>query len=209
MKIDNKELTPATSQACGSKQYCYWNGEQRYAPPSYAGFVFSDKELFAMQIYNDYPNGLPGVEINGNPYRHGEGCVVGGKGFGWLKDQYGSPYRFPHIGNVWFGYNVELGSNVTIDRAAVGTTMIMHDVKIDNGVHVGHNAVIGTRTLIAAHAIIGGSAHIGTDCWIGLGAIIKEHVTIGDGVTIGMGAIILQDVPDGETWIGNPGKKLR
>ena len=208
MDFEGRILTPTISTLCGSTNYCYWNGEQRYVPPNYAGFVFSDKELFARRIYNDYPNGLPEVTVYGGAYRHGEGCVIGGSGFGWLKNKYGSPYRFPHIGNVWFGRNVDLGSNVTIDRAGVGTTMIANDVKIDNGVHVGHNAYVGPRSLLTAHCIIGGSAYIGADCWIGLGAIIKEHVRVGDGVIIGMGAIVLEDVPSGETWVGNPAHRL-
>lgn len=211
MKIQtDKELTPSTSEVAGADNYCYWNGEQKTAPGG-AGYVFRDKAAFARQVYADYPDGLPEPVISGQTYKHGENTVVGGEGFGWVKTDKLERYwtRFPHIAGVTFGYNVELGSNVTIDRGALEDTLIGQGVKIDNGVHVGHNVVIGRNTRIAAHAIIGGGAVIGAECWIGLGAIIKEHVRVGVGATIGMGAIILENVPPGETWAGNPGHKLR
>ena len=209
MKTDQGDLTPQISTLCSPMEYCYWNGEERFAPPDDAGYVWTNKHQFALQVYGDYPNGLPEPKISGYAYEHGEGCVIGGKGFGWTTSAGGYPLRFPHIGGVFIGQGVELGSNVTIDRGAIGQTILLSDVKVDNGVHVGHNAVIGQRTLVTAHAVIGGSVVIGMDCWIGLGAIIKEHITIGSNVTIGMGAIVLKDVPSGETWVGNPARKLR
>lgn len=212
MKIQtNRELTPATSQVSGPDNYCWWNGEYSTEPHESAGYVFRDKATFARQVYADYPDRLPEPIISGSVYTHGLGCVVGGDGFGWVKLDKLERFwtRFPHIAGVTFGDNVELGSNVTIDRGVLEDTYIDNGVKIDNGVHVGHNVLIGRNTRIAAHAIIGGGAIIGADCWIGLGAIIKEHVTVGRGATIGMGAIILEDVPAGETWVGNPAHKLR
>ena len=210
MKIDGKVLTPAPSNRAGPNNYCWWNGDVKFEPRGNPGHIFETKEDFAVQLIRDYPDGET-IKITGSPTQMGIGSVVGGKGFGWVQlnplQQFWT--RFPHIGGVWFGSNVELGSNVTIDRGALGDTEIGSGVKIDNGVHIGHNAWIGKNTLITAHAVIGGSAIIGEDCWIGLGAIIKQHVTVGAGATIGMGAIILEDVPAGETWVGNPGRKLR
>ena len=208
MRINDDTLTPTTSLLADSFNYCYWNGEERYQPCHHAGFIFTDKEAFAAQVIRDYPLGRV-LQVEGSAWDHGEGCVIGGPGFGWVALGKESKWiRFPHIGNVWFGHNVELGSNVTIDRGAIGDTEIGSGVKIDNGVHIGHGAYIGRNTLITAHAIIGGSVSIGVDCWIGLGAIIKEHVRVGDGAFIGMGAIVLKDVPAGETWVGNPAHRL-
>ncbi len=204
-------MTPDISRFAGPDNYCYWNGDPRHEPPEDAGKVYRDKAEFAQRIIDDHPNGLPGPIIGGQEYFHGEGCVIGGPGFGWVMLDKLERFwnRFPDIGGVWFGASVELGSNITIDRGSIRDTTIGPGVKIDNGVHVGHNAFIGANTRIAAHAIIGGSAVIGTKCWIGLGAIIKEQLVIGDGATIGMGAIVLKDVRAGETWVGNPARKLR
>lgn len=206
MQVNGNTLTPASRAKAKKLHYTWFNGEGDY--PYSAGYVFDGadaKENFARQVYADHLNRLPAAHIEGNPYTIGEGTVIGGKGFGWFGNP---PIRFPHIGGVRIGYEVELGSNVTIDRGALDDTVIGDHVKIDNGVHVGHNATIGERSILTAHCIIGGSATVGKDCWIGLGAIIKNQVTIGDGVTVGMGAIVLRDVPDGVTIVGNPARIL-
>jgi UDP-3-O-[3-hydroxymyristoyl] glucosamine N-acyltransferase len=205
-----QDLTPRISTLAGPENYCYWNGEERYEPPRDTGHVFRDKVAFARQIMKDYPNGRD-LDLQGWPTKVGLACAIGQDGFGWIHLDALQRFwtRFPHIGGIWFGENVELGSHVTIDRGAIGSTIIGSGVKIDNGVHVGHNAVIRDHTLVTAHAVIGGSAHIGRDCWIGLGAIIREHITVGNGATIGMGAVVVKDVPAGETWVGNPARKLR
>ncbi len=141
-------------------------------------------------------------------FKHGSNCVIGSSGFGYERDENGIPVRMPHLGNVVIGENVEIGSNVCVDRAVIGSTVIGDNVKIDNLVHVAHGAKIGKNTLIVAGAVIGGSVDIGENCFIGMNASIKNKVKIGNNVTIGAGAVVLKDVPDGETWIGNPAKKL-
>ena len=197
------KITPATKGDAGPYNYTWFNGVGEY--PSQAGFVFDTKEEFAEQIYADHPRGLPRVQVFGMAKLQGHYSVIGGDGFGW----YGSPpKRFPHIGGVKFGRNVEVGSCVTIDRGSVGDTVIGSYVKIDNGVHVGHNAVVGDRSILTAHCIIGGSAVIGEDCWIGLGAVIKNQITVGDGATVGMGAIVVKDVAPGATVVGNPARPM-
>jgi acetyltransferase-like isoleucine patch superfamily enzyme len=59
-----------------------------------------------------------------------------------------------------------------------------------------------------AGTVIGGSTEIGDNCYLGIGCMIKNKVKIGNNVTVGMGAVVLKDIPDGETWIGNPARKL-
>jgi UDP-3-O-[3-hydroxymyristoyl] glucosamine N-acyltransferase LpxD len=202
MRYKRNILTPATKGNAGPLNYTWYNGKGRY--PQGAGYVFTAKDGFADQIYKDLPDGIE-LFVVGEPAWVGEGTVIGGPGFGW----YGNPpRRFPHIGGVIFGSNVEIGANSTIDRGAIDMTVIDNDVKIDNGVHIGHNAIIGCRSLLTAHCNIGGSVEIGEDCWIGLGAQIKNQVRIGAGVTVGMGAVVLRDVPHGKTVVGNPAKVL-
>ena len=204
MNFDGKELTPATKEAAGPHNYTWYNGKGDY--PMEAGFVFTTKQEMAEQIYRDYDGNFPVPSIVGRPARRGHGTVVGGDGFGW----YGNPpRRFPHIGGVRFGVDIEIGSNATIDRGALGDTVIGDHVKIDNGVHIGHNAQIGRCSILTAHCVIGGSAVVGESCWIGLGAQIKNQIRIGDNVTVGMGAIVVKDVPDNVTVVGNPAKELK
>lgn len=116
--------------------------------------------------------------------------------------------RFPHIGGVRIGANVEIGSNTCIDRGAIGDTVIGDGTKIDNHVHVAHNVRIGRDCIIVAGAVIGGSAVLGDRVFVGINASIKNKVRIGDDAVIGMGAVVTKDVPAGETWVGNPARKM-
>lgn len=150
----------------------------------------------------------PSDEIDGSVII-GDGTVIGSNGFGYARNPDGFLVRIPHKGNVVIHANVEIGCNTCIDRSAVGSTVIGEGTKIDNLVHIAHGVKIGKNCLIIAHANIGGSTEIGDNCYIGMGATIKNKLKIGNNVTIGMGAIVLRDVPDGETWVGNPAKKLQ
>jgi UDP-3-O-[3-hydroxymyristoyl] glucosamine N-acyltransferase len=133
---------------------------------------------------------------------------LGKDGFGWVRQPDGTLYKMPHRGNVIIEKGVTIGANVCIDRAVNGSTVIGEGTKIDNLVHIAHGAKIGKNCLIVAGAVIGGSAEIGDNCFIGINASIKNKVKIGNNVTIGMGAVVTKDVHDGETWIGNPARKI-
>jgi UDP-3-O-[3-hydroxymyristoyl] glucosamine N-acyltransferase LpxD len=153
--------------------------------------------------------GLKPAPNNIHPsFKHGLVCSIGGYGFGYVREEDGTPIRMNHFGNVVIEENVVIGSSVCIDRAVIGSTILRKNVKVDNLVHIAHGAYIGQNTLIVAGSVIGGSARIGDNCFIGMGAMIKNKVKIGNGCTIGAGAIVLKDVPDGETWVGNPARKL-
>ena len=133
---------------------------------------------------------------------------IGLPGFGYVKDETGKHIDMRHHGGVIIEENVFIHNFVNIDRGVIGDTIIRKGVKIDSFVHIAHGAEIGENTLIIAHAVIGGSCKIGKNVYVGMGAMIKNKVTIGDGATIGMGAVILCDVPAGETWVGNPARKM-
>lgn len=135
-------------------------------------------------------------------------CSLGHDGFGWVRDENGELIKMPHAGNIVIGKEVSLGAFVCIDRAVVGSTIIDDGTKIDNLVHVGHGAKIGKHCLIVAGAVLGGSCEIGDYSYIGMGALIKNKIKVGKNCTIGMGAVVTKDVPDGETWVGNPARKL-
>jgi UDP-3-O-[3-hydroxymyristoyl] glucosamine N-acyltransferase len=111
------------------------------------------------------------------------GAVIGADGFGMAPDE-GRWVKIPQVGRALLGDDVEVGANTTIDRGALGDTVVEEGVKIDNQVQVAHNCRIGAHTVIAGCAGIAGSAVIGRHCLIGGGAGIVGHVTLTDGVTV-------------------------
>jgi len=202
MLFDDKELTPKPKYEAGPMNYTWHNGNGPY--PTAAAYVFTDKESMAEQINKDYPDGVT-FNLKRQPEHRGLGTVIGGIGFGW----YGTPpKRFPHIGGVIIGKHVEVGSNVSIDRGAMGDTVIKDHVKIDNHVHVGHNCVIGEGAILTSHSVFGGSAVIGEGAFIGLGATIKNQVRVGARAVVGMGAVVVKDVEPDTTVIGNPARPM-
>lgn len=112
------------------------------------------------------------------------GVVIGADGFGLAEKPDGSWVKIPQIGNVVISDDVEIGANTTIDRGALGDTVIETGVKIDNQVQIGHNVHIGQYTAIAGCTGIAGSARIGRRCRIGGGCGIGGHLEIADDVII-------------------------
>jgi UDP-3-O-[3-hydroxymyristoyl] glucosamine N-acyltransferase len=136
------------------------------------------------------------------------GVVIGADGFGFVWD--GSKHRkIPQIGRVVIGDEVEIGSNCTIDRAALTTTVIGSDVKMDDMVHIGHNVTIGDHTIIVAQTGIAGSAHIGAHCVLAGQCGVAGHVTVGDGCTAASRAGITADLPPGKVVSGYPAMEHR
>jgi len=111
------------------------------------------------------------------------GCVIGADGFG-MAPEAGRWVKFPQVGRVVLGDDVEVGASTTIDRGALGDTVVEEGVKIDNQVQIGHNCRIGAHTVIAGCAGIAGSAVIGRHCVIAGGAGVAGHVSLADGITL-------------------------
>tara|TARA_B110000114_G_C15073637_1_gene390772 strand:+ start:1027 stop:1992 length:966 start_codon:yes stop_codon:yes gene_type:complete len=150
---------------------------------------------------------LDGVEIGDNVII-GASSVIGSEGFGYVTDYDGSLLKFPHIGGVLIGSNVEIGSNVCIDRGSLVNTIIDNGVKIDNLVHIAHNVHIGSDSHIIANAMIAGSVQIGKRVWIAPSVNILEHLSVGDDAKIGVGSVVTKSVPQGETWTGVPAREI-
>jgi len=138
----------------------------------------------------------------------GANCVIGGVGFGFEKNPDGFFERIPHIGNVHIAERVEIGANVTIDRAVLGATKIGFNVKIDNHVHVSHGVVINSNTLIMANAMLAGSSCIGKDVWLGPSVSVINKVKVNDGSLVGIGSTVTRELPGGMVISGNPAKAL-
>lgn len=108
------------------------------------------------------------------------GTVIGGDGFGFAPQADGSFKKVPQIGNVIIEDNVEIGSNATIDRATIGSTVIRSGAKLDNLIQIAHNVEVGSNTVIAAQAGVSGSTKIGNNVMIGGQAGVVGHIQIAD-----------------------------
>ncbi|MCK8516382.1 UDP-3-O-(3-hydroxymyristoyl)glucosamine N-acyltransferase [Methylonatrum kenyense] len=111
------------------------------------------------------------------------GAVIGADGFGYANDE-GRWSKVPQVGVVRLGNDVDVGCNTTIDRGAIGDTLIGNGVKLDNLVQIGHNVEIGEHTIVVACSGIAGSTRIGRHCAIGGAVGMAGHISIADGVQI-------------------------
>jgi UDP-3-O-[3-hydroxymyristoyl] glucosamine N-acyltransferase len=123
------------------------------------------------------------------------GVVIGADGFGMAPED-GRWVKIPQIGRAVIGDDVEIGANTTIDRGALGDTVIEEGVKLDNQIQVAHNCRIGAHTVIAGCTGIAGSTVIGRHCLIGGGAGIVGHLTICDGVTISGMTLVTKSITE-------------
>ena len=151
----------------------------------------------------------PGVKILDDTII-GQNCIIhssttiGSDGFGFAPNDDGSFKKIPQTGNVVIGDNVEIGSNSTIDRATLGSTIISDGVKLDNQIQIAHNVEIGENTAIAAQSGIAGSTKIGKNCMIGGQVGIIGHIKIGDNVKIQAQAGVTSDVESNSRVTGTP-----
>ncbi|ARD45679.1 UDP-3-O-(3-hydroxymyristoyl)glucosamine N-acyltransferase [Colwellia sp. PAMC 21821] len=120
-----------------------------------------------------------GVVIGENCSVHAN-TVIGSDGFGYANNK-GSWVKIPQLGTVIIGDNVEIGACTTIDRGALGDTIIKNGVILDNQIQIAHNVVIGENTAMAACSVIAGSTEIGKNCVIAGLVGINGHISIADG----------------------------
>jgi len=159
--------------------------------------VGSDSTLFAGVVV--YSDNIIGKECT----IHG-GVVIGADGFGFAPQQDKNYKKIAQIGNVIIEDNVEIGSNTTIDRATLGSTIIRKGAKLDNLIQVAHNVEIGENTVIAAQTGISGSTKIGKNCMIAGQVGFVGHLSIGDDVKIGAQSGVSGDLKDGSIFMGSP-----
>lgn len=127
------------------------------------------------------------------------GCVIGADGFGFAPDQ-ARWEKIPQIGRALIGDDVEIGAGTTVDRGALGDTVIEEGVKLDNQIQIAHNVFIGAHTAIAACTGIAGSARIGRHCTIGGAAMIAGHIDIADGTRISTNTLITKSLKTPGTY---------
>lgn len=132
------------------------------------------------------------------------GAVIGADGFGLAHDQ-GRWVKVPQMGSVVIGDDCEIGANTTIDRGALGDTVLEEDVRLDNQIQIAHNVVIGAHTAMAGCSAVAGSAKIGRYCLIGGGAGILGHLEVADRVTLTAMSLVTRSITEpGEYSSGSP-----
>jgi UDP-3-O-[3-hydroxymyristoyl] glucosamine N-acyltransferase len=131
------------------------------------------------------------------------GAVIGSDGFGYLQHE-GRHHKIPQRGIVVVEDDVELGANVTVDRATFGRTVIGRGTKVDNLVHIGHNVTVGPHSILVAQVGISGSTRLGSHVVVGGQAGLVDHIEIGDRAMIGAQAGVVRNVGEGEIVVGTP-----
>jgi UDP-3-O-[3-hydroxymyristoyl] glucosamine N-acyltransferase len=158
---------------------------------------------------NLFPNVTvyPRTEIGARVRIHAS-TVIGSDGFGYVLDE-GVHCKVPQIGNVIIGDDVEIGASVTIDRGALGPTVIGKGTKIDNLVQIAHNVEIGEHCIVIAQVGISGSTKLGNYVILAGQVGIAGHLKIGNQVTVAAKSGVMHDIPDGGKWLGIPAQPDR
>jgi UDP-3-O-[3-hydroxymyristoyl] glucosamine N-acyltransferase len=136
------------------------------------------------------------------------GAVIGSDGYGFATEG-GTHHKIPQVGIVRIEDDVEVGAGTTIDRAALGETVIGAGTKIDNLVQIGHNVKIGRGCLLVAQVGIGGSTELGDYVVVAGQSGFAGHLKIGNHVQVAAKSAVLGDVPDGAKVMGTPAVPFR
>ena len=142
------------------------------------------------------------VVLGNNVIIH-SGAVIGADGFGY-RFQDGKFEKIPQLGTVHIHDDVEIGACTTVDRGAVGPTVVGTGTKLDNLVMVAHNCEIGQHNVFASQVGIAGSSTTGDYVRLGGQVGVRDHVHLGSGCAVGAKAGVHKDIPAGETWLGIP-----
>ncbi len=137
------------------------------------------------------------------------GAVIGADGFGYQKDEKGVYHKVPQIGNVVIEDDVEVGANSTIDRAALGSTIVKKGSKIDNLVQIAHNVSVGNNTVMSAQSGVSGSVKIGDNSILAGQVGIAGHLEIGDNVILIAQSGVSKSITKPGMYFGSPAKEFR
>lgn len=136
------------------------------------------------------------------------GAIIGTDGLGCSRDDTGKLTKFPHLGGVIIGNNVEIGANSQIAKGSLSDTIIEDGCKLNGLCFIAHNCHLEENVWITGNTMLCGSVYVKRNTTIFSSVIVRDQRKIGEGAMIGMGAVVTKDVPDNETWIGNPAHKL-
>ncbi|MBP1608239.1 MAG: UDP-3-O-[3-hydroxymyristoyl] glucosamine N-acyltransferase [Acidobacteria bacterium] len=132
------------------------------------------------------------------------GAIIGSDGFGFAPAKDGSYYKIPQSGCVIIEDDVEIGANTTVDRAAVGNTIVQKGAKLDNLIQIGHGSEVGENCVLAAQVGLAGSTHLGKNIQVGGQAGFAGHTHVGDNAVITAQSGTSHDVEPGAVLSGSP-----
>lgn len=132
------------------------------------------------------------------------GAVLGTDGLGCSREQDGKLVKFPHIGKLIIGNDVEIGANCQIAKGVLSDTIIEDGCKINGLSFIAHNCHLEENVWITGDTMLCGSTYVGRNTTIYSNVIIREQVKIGTNSTIGMGSVVTKNVPNDEIWLGSP-----
>ncbi len=155
-----------------------------------------------------YPNVTiyHGIRIGNRVIIHA-GSVIGSDGFGYVQDG-ADRLKIPQVGDVLIEDDVEIGANVTIDRATMDSTIIRRGTKIDNLVQIAHNVTLGQNCTIISQVGIAGSVQIGDNVTLAGQAGIADHLKIGSNSVVGAQSGVAEDVPANSVMFGTPAQPM-
>ena len=146
--------------------------------------------------------------VIGNNNTIHSGAVLCVDGLGCIREADGKLIEFPQMGGVIIGDNCYIGGNTHVASGSLSDTIIENGCKINGLCFIGSNDHLHENVWITGSAMLAGSVTVGKNTTIFSKAVVRDWNTIGEGVTIGMGSVVTKNVPDGETWVGVPAKKL-
>ncbi len=164
--------------------------------------VGGDSSIGEESVFYPHVSIYPGSVIGRRVILH-SGVVVGSDGFGYVKEGRKN-VKIPQVGSVEIEDDVEVGANTTIDRGALGKTVIRRGVKIDNLVQVAHNVAIGEDSIIVAQVGISGSTKVGSNVTLAGQVGLVGHIEIGDNVMVGAQSGVPHDLPPNGAYTGSP-----
>lgn len=136
------------------------------------------------------------------------GVVIGTDGLGCSRDENGVLTKFPHLGGVKIGNDVEIGANSQIAKGSFSDTIIEDGCKMNGLCFIAHNCHLEKNVWITGDTMLCGSVYVKKNTTIFSNVVVRDQRVIGEGVTIGMGSVVTKNVPDGETWVGTPAHKI-
>lgn len=158
---------------------------------------------------NIYPNvTIYDRTILGNNISIHAGAVICADGLGCQRTEDGKLFEFPQIGGVIIEDNVYIGANTQIACGSLSDTIIGNGSKINGLSFIGSNCKLGRNVWITGSTMLAGSVVIGNNTTIYSKVMIRDQRNIGNNVTIGMGSVVTKNIPDGETWLGIPARKI-
>ena len=137
------------------------------------------------------------------------GVVIGTDGLGCTRDENGVLTKFPHLGGVVMGNDIEVGANSQIAKGSFSDTIIENGCKMNGLCFIAHNCHLEKNVWITGDTMLCGSVHVGKNTTIFSNVVVRDQRHIGENVTIGMGSVVVKNIPDNEVWVGNPARKLK